>query len=212
MREKTIRLAPHWTRGIRRWLDKGFDADREWYARANLFCKELGIRFETSAARVAAVLAALSPGTSWDRNKIETRALLEEWRGQRTPGTFPYTTYPANVKKARRILRASDRPCFLDLVKPRPASGWKIGSFYRNIVDPVDPDPVTIDRHAIAICLGHPPDEGEQQLTGYRYRCYAAAYRRVAAERGMVPSEVQAITWAAYRRHTGDLHQTELPF
>jgi hypothetical protein len=161
---------------------------------------------------VAAVLAALSPGTFWNRNKNETTALLEEWRGERTPGTYPYTTYPANVKKARGILRATGRDCYLDLVKPRPASGWKIGSFYRNIVDPTDPDPVTIDRHAIAVCLGHAPTDGEQQLTGYRYRCLAAAYRKVATERGMVPSEVQAITWSAYRRTNGDLHQQDLPF
>ncbi len=212
MRQKPAKIAPHWTRGIRRWLDKGLDADREWYGRARTFCAALAERFETSPERVAAIMAAMSPGTSWDRNKIETRAMLEEWRGERTPGTFPYTTYPANVKKARRILSGAERDCYLDTVKPRKDSGFKIGSFYRNIVDPSDGDAVTIDRHAIAVCLGHAPDDGEQQLTGYRYRCYAAAYRKVAAERGMVPSEVQAITWAAYRRYTGDLHQTELPF
>lgn len=193
-------------------MSKGLSADRAWYPRANEICATLAKDFGTSVVRVAAVLATLSPGTSWDRNKIETRALLEEWRGQRTPGTFPYTTYPANVKKARGILQAPDRDCYMDLVKPRKDSGFKIGAFYANISDPRDMGPVTIDRHAIAICIGHAPDAGEQQLTGYRYRCYAAAYRKVAAELNMVPSEVQAITWAAYRRYAGDLHQTDLPF
>ena len=212
MKQKPEKIAPHWTRGIRRWLDKGLDADRQWYSRANRFCSRLAVTFGTDKARVIAVMAALSPGTHWDRNKQETRAMLEEWRGQRTTGLFPYTTYPANVKKARAILAATDRACYLDLVKPIPASGHKIGAFYRNILDPKDAEPVTIDRHAIAICLGHAPGDGEQQLTGYRYRCYTAAYRKVAAERGMVPSEVQAITWAAYRRANGDLHQQDLPF
>ena len=212
MAHKKPKLGRGWTRNIRAWLDKGLDADRAWYRQARQYCAGLAKRHGTDTARVVAVMAALSPGTSWDRNKIETAALLEEWRGERAAGTFPYTTYPANVKKARRILRLTERECYLDAVKPHATSGNKIGNFYRNILGPNDPEPVTIDRHAIAICLGHPPTEKEQSISSYRYRCFAAAYQKVAAERGMVPNEVQAITWSAYRRANGDLHQLDLPF
>jgi hypothetical protein len=123
-----------------------------------------------------------------------------------------FTTYPRNVEKAERIRRVSKRADYLDLVQPQPASGWKIGSFYRNIVDPDDGEPVTIDRHAIAVAIGHAPSGREQNLTAYRYRCLAEAYRQVAAERGLTPNAVQAITWCEYRRTKGDLHQEPLPF
>jgi hypothetical protein len=129
----------------------------------------------------------------------------EQDRNAGAVGGVARTTDPGNVS-VYDVSREREKGA------ARPDSGFKIGAFYANIVNPRNAEPVTVDRHAIAICLGHPPDEGEQQLTGYRYRCYAAAYRLVAEERGMVPSEVQAITWAAYRRYTGDLHQSELPF
>ncbi len=76
-------------------------------------------------------------------------------------------------------------------------------------MDPDDPDPVTIDRHAIAIATG---ERGDAGITAWQYRCLAEAYRIVARERNMVPNEVQAITWCAFRRENGDLHQEPLPF
>jgi hypothetical protein len=162
-------------------------------------------RSGTDYRRVAAILASMSPGTFWERNKMETAALL-------MGADVEFTTYPRNVEKAERIRTVDKRGDYLDLVKPNPASGWKVGSFYQNIVDPDDPEPVTIDRHAIAICLGRAPNEREQSLTRWRYACYAAAYREVAAERGLSPNAVQAITWCEYRRANGDLHQEPLPF
>jgi hypothetical protein len=200
MRGKPVQVDPAWLDGIRAWLDRGNPADGRWYADARRWCKQTAREVRTDYRRVAAVLATMSPGTNWDRNKSETRALLA---GTETE----FTTYPANVLKAEHIREVDKRSDYLDLVKPRPGSGWKIGSFYRNIVDPDDAEPVTIDRHAIAVCLGHAPDDREQQLTAYRYRCYAEAYRLVAAERGLTPNAVQAITWCEYRRANGDLHQ-----
>jgi hypothetical protein len=190
---------------IRRWLELGKAADQNWYREANRWCRKMGRRYGHDYRKVAAILASMSPGTAWDRNKEETEALL-------AGKEIEFTTYPHNVEKARKILDSPRQKDYIALVKPRKDSGWKIGSFYRNITNPEENGPVTVDRHAIAICIGHAPTPKEQSITAYRYRCYAAAYQRAACEAGMLPHEVQAITWSEYRRRNGDLHQVDLPF
>jgi hypothetical protein len=150
----------------------------------------------------------MSPGTTWERNKAETRGLI---RG--TPMLF--TTYPANVRKAERILAFDgDLPRIPELVAPHwPQSGHKILSFFDNIVRPRESRAVTIDRHAVAICLNRQPSTRELGLTWKAYRDYSRAYEIVANEFRVKPHEVQAVTWCEWRRTEGDLHESQaLPF
>lgn len=189
---------PHWTRNIRRWMERGSRADRLWYTETNLWVRSVG-----PLHRTAAIMAALSPGTTFERNKVETAALVN--------GTnVEFSTYPANVEKARRILAAPDGSDWAALVAPRwPQSGHKIRAFYENIVDPGGSRAVTIDRHAVAICLNRQPTPRELGLTWKAYRCYSRAYEIVADRHGLRPHELQAMTWVAWRDRNGDLHDTE---
>lgn len=97
----------------------------------------------------------------------------------------------------------------------------KVRNFYSNIYAPNDPaGPVTIDTHAVAAGLLRPLSgesrevkhnfggniKGEvgpsnSKITGVRgtYGIYAEAYRRAAEERGILPREMQSITWEAVR-------------
>lgn len=97
----------------------------------------------------------------------------------------------------------------------------KVRNFYSNIYAPNDPTgPVTIDTHAVAAGLLRPLSgnsrevkhnfggnvKGEagpsnSKITGVRgtYGIYAEAYRRAAQERGILPREMQSITWEAVR-------------
>lgn len=91
----------------------------------------------------------------------------------------------------------------------------KIRSFYNNIIAPnSDRGDVTIDTHAVAAGLMRPLSAATKEVghnfgsgtsnssvTGNSgmYGLYAEAYRRAAAERGVLPREMQSITWEAVR-------------
>lgn len=97
----------------------------------------------------------------------------------------------------------------------------KVRNFYNNIYAPNDPSgAVTIDTHAVAAGLLRPLSGNSREVmhnfgsgvvgeggpknssvTGVQgtYGIYAEAYRRAAQERGVLPREMQSITWEAVR-------------
>jgi hypothetical protein len=97
----------------------------------------------------------------------------------------------------------------------------KVRNFYNNIYAPQDPaGHVTIDTHAVAAGLLRPLSGNSREvmhnfgsgvvgeggpknssITGVQgtYGLYAEAYRRAAQERGVLPREMQSITWEAVR-------------
>jgi hypothetical protein len=90
----------------------------------------------------------------------------------------------------------------------------KVRNFYNNIIDPEARDgQVTIDTHAVAAALmeplsGEDPEvkdnlggAGGTDMTGLSglYPIYAHAYGQAAKARGVLPREMQSITWEAVR-------------
>jgi hypothetical protein len=97
----------------------------------------------------------------------------------------------------------------------------KVRNFYNNIMDPNDASGhVTIDTHAVAAGLMRPLAGADLEVahnfgsnvkgtvgpknssfTGMKgtYGIYAEAYRRAAKERGILPRQMQSITWEAVR-------------
>ena len=91
----------------------------------------------------------------------------------------------------------------------------KVRNFYNNIFTPMsDKGYVTIDTHAVAAALFKPLSGNSKEvshnfgtgasaskITGYRgtYAIFEEAYRRAAKERGVLPREMQSITWEAVR-------------
>lgn len=94
-----------------------------WYYRAHEFCKELSARFDLSLAVVCGIMSALSPGTNWERNKLETTNLI---RGRKTG----FTTYRRNVVKARAILNGELMP----ELAFSPRTGAKTYNFFHKSV------------------------------------------------------------------------------
>jgi hypothetical protein len=109
----------------------------------------------------------------------------------------------------------------LSTISANLGSQHKVRNFYSNIYDPLDQaGPVTIDTHAVAAGLLRPLSGNSREvlhnfgsgvlgeggpknsaITGVQgtYGLYAEAYRRAAAERGILPREMQSITWEAVR-------------
>jgi hypothetical protein len=104
----------------------------------------------------------------------------------------------------------------LDNISAQLGEQHKVRNFYNNIVDPAGAHgSVTIDTHAVAAALLRPLS-GASAEVGHNfgalgaasssifgskgtYGIYAEAYRRAAAQRGVLPRELQSITWEAVR-------------
>lgn len=154
-----------------------------WYNNANAFAWELDW---VNPRRAAGIIAVLSPLISWEKNKDNARRVYAE------DENIPYIK--KNVAKAYAILNGWNP---LDVV-----SGPKVTAFYHNIVNPYSDDPnhVTIDKHAADICLGYStPYENFSRFIDKNRDAMAIAYVDAAHEANILPLQMQAITWTAWR-------------
>jgi hypothetical protein len=145
----------------------------------------------------AGVVAALSPSCEWDVNLRCAMALVRS-RGLRSSDDDTRFQSRVNCGKGARIL-SGELP--LDVL-----GGAKVRSFYVCILDPSDPTAVCVDRHAAAVAYGFTMSDKQMSravavlASVDRYEAIAEAYRAVASARGLLPLEVQAVTWVAWRR------------
>ena len=161
---------------------------RGWYFAAHDIAREVG------AGNVdigAGIIAALSPNTAWDINiRIAREFPLE-------PGRNVHTKLQCS--KARRILEGEP--------PARVLRGLKERAFYANIARPHLSRAVTIDRHAARVALGYnlTVDEINNRIkrVGVQPKI-TRAYTRIAREYCALPSQIQAISWLAYRRAFSD--------
>lgn len=130
-------------------------------------------------------------------------------KGDGTPATMMWSTYDP-IKKSVLIYRDGSRPNISDQL----GEEHKIRSFYNNIAAPKsDIGHVTIDTHAVAAALFEALAGSDEPVThnfggtgkssligvGGTYGIIADAYRTAAAQVGMLPREMQSITWEAVR-------------
>jgi hypothetical protein len=170
----------------------------EWYERAHEEAKKVG---GGDVRRGAGIIAALSPLNDWDRNVAQAHEL-------RKTGHVPGALLPENVAKAQRIHAGQDPHEVL--------GGHKVRSFFENIHDPSNKEPVTIDRHAYDIAMGHPfvgtgrkstPRGGEGKMSPDiglsaigRYQHFVHAYKTASEHLGVdVPNRTQAVSWVSHR-------------
>lgn len=157
---------------------------REWYPVAHDLADILG---DGDTRKGAGLIAALSPQTAWERNCD----LARDASNGNVHGHNGKT-----LDKVRDILAGIDPEDVLPLDK-------KTGHFFRNIADPSDPDPVTIDRHAHDVAVGERYGNRDRGLgCATRYATLAHAYREAARRLGELPNVVQAVTWVSWRNNS----------
>lgn len=125
------------------------------------------------------------------------------------PATMMWSTYDP-IKKSVLIYRDGSRPN----ISNQLGEEHKIRSFYNNIAAPKsDIGHVTIDTHAVAAALFEALAGSDSPVThnfggtgkssligvGGTYGIIADAYRTAAKEVGLLPREMQSITWEAVR-------------
>lgn len=185
MAKKPYRPAVHvLARNIRATYDAATPLDvlqgRTWYDAARAAAVALDPH---NVERAAGILAALSPQQTWQGNLAAAAAIYA--------GEAPTFATGPNIAKARAIHDGGEP---LDVL-----GGPKVRAFYANIVG--DPNVVTIDRHAVDAARGRRGAYATHNTSSVHvHAAFVEAYRRVAAEVGETPANLQAIVWVTWRR------------
>lgn len=163
------------------------------YFRYNEVLTNLADYYGVPFDKTVAVFAALSPNSDYQGNLRSAASVLKGFIEGVDVELIRVTSYNHCRDRAFSYLGGVD---FLATV-----TGKKIRSFYRNILNPMDPDPVTIDGHAVNIWRGRRAGNLRQVASGhFNYETVTVDYRTVAARVGLLPNQVQAITWFTWKR------------
>lgn len=184
---------------IRAVFDGATQAERlegmQWYLKAHIEIDATASKYRMPTSYVAGVVAALSPGNSWERNLEHARILIHDFKQGLRGGDLPMVgSYGrANVLKAERIL--------LGEIPLAVLGGLKVRAFYECLLNPWNPKDaaVCIDRHAKSVAIGYRVADKDSVPTPKQYEVLAAAYRAAANELQVAPHVVQAVTWVAWR-------------
>ncbi len=169
-----------------------------WYDDAQKAAYLIALKYDVPVYIVAAVIAALSPNNKWSRNVTNADALIGAFIRGDGMLSVKVSTYNKMKQKAWDILTA--RPNY-DGAKTM-LKGQKITSFFMDIMGEFN---VTIDGHARNIAYGERVGLTDDRTNiGVReYRALQAAYEEAARRVGLMPYQLQAITWRVWRDRHG---------
>lgn len=153
-----------------------------WYTRVNRFCRDLGFKYNQPTWKVAAIMSALSPRSSFENNCYDTEELLKS-------GLNAKLKSPLFRKKAIAIYNASCYNETRSFFKEK--TGRKTLSFWENIM--LKGNRVTIDVHMIR----HLGIKGS--LTDKKYREAEEAIQKYAKKINVKAYDLQAILWTTVR-------------
>ena len=169
-----------------------------WYPNAQKAAHDIAVKYDIAVYLVVAVIAALSPNNKWTRNLVNADALIGAFIRGDGIDSVKVSTYHKMKQKAWDILAA--RPDY-DGAKAM-LKGQKITSFFMDIMGEFN---VTIDGHARNIAYGERVGLTDDRTNiGVReYRALQAAYEEAARRVGLMPYQLQAITWRVWRDRHG---------
>jgi hypothetical protein len=159
----------------------------KWYEEARKFVHTLDPQ---NPHRAAGIVSALSPMRTWKQNVTAAGAFYSGRRNIAMTGA---------IRKCEAILEADPSEI------PGILNGPKIKSFYDCIIDK-DSLEVCIDRHALDVSRGYSVLYKNEHLRSTflarkgNYEKVQAEYRKAAKVLDLLPRELQAITWLAWRR------------
>lgn len=170
------------------------DAGMVWYDEAHEIARDMACRHGLPTIEHAAgIISVLSPAVRWETNVIDAESVCKASRAS----DIKVSTYGAFKRKAIAIKLGSDPSTLIN-----PVTAPKTYSFWRCICEPSNKEFVVVDRHALAVAMGRevPDDKRSALLRGKdRYKFYADVYIRAAKKEGILPHQMQAITWLTWR-------------
>lgn len=170
---------------------------KRWYQNANEFCQHLSYKYNLPIEKVAGIVSALSPQNSWEINKSMAETFIQRKGKGRVKNR-------ACDQKAKNIYNADDISQIENMLSFKEDGAFKTKSFYKNIINPQCNNSVTIDRHALAVCIQNPErtralNNMEAKITKRQYEFFQDCYRTAALKLGISPAELQACSWLSYR-------------
>lgn len=163
------------------------------YRRYNEVMQGLADYYGVRLPAAVAVFCALSPNSDYKGNLRSAASVLKGFTEGVPVEFIRVSTYKHCRDRAYSYLTGVN---FLASV-----SGKKIASFYRNILNPDDPEPVTIDGHAVNVWRGRRENLKAVVVgRGFNYDQVARDYRLVARDVGLLPNQVQSVTWFTWKR------------
>lgn len=186
MAETVVRILTVWNRST----DTDREAGARWYREdSETVLGALVAAGAPTREAAAAVIAHLSPRTTWARNVAGALALVSEGEA----AALALGCMSASVTRAVAALSAPGADAALATLK-----GPKTSRFARNLLG--DSEAVTVDVWAARIAMGACVEDPEKVLarTGVYDAC-EAAYREAAHRTGVDPTTMQATTWVVAR-------------
>lgn len=163
------------------------------YKQYNRLMQMLADKYYCSIEQVTAVFVSTSPNNDYMNNLRSTVSILEGWKNGDPLERITISTYHHCRTRAWKYLTGEWD--FWTKTK-----GPKIKSFYKNIIDPSSHEHVTIDGHMVGAWAGRRILMKEVAHTRFNYETIANDAKSVAKMYGLVPCELQAIIWFAWKR------------
>ena len=181
---------------------------KNWYSNAYSIACTLGKKYGVHSNTVSAVISALSPSNKWNRNVEDAEMMLRANAYDLDLTECKPSTYGKQKLKAIAIIEGNVSN---DETLKRILSGQKTKSFYANISTNGKTTDCTVDGHAYNIWNGTVTNLNDvPNMTPKTYKMIQEDYRQAAIEISAITesetgeiltaSEIQAITWVAYRR------------
>ena len=169
-----------------------------WYSKAQCAAYDIAAKYDIAVYIVVAVISALSPNNKWLRNLSNADALIGAFLRGDGIDAVKVSTYHKMKQKAWDILAA--RPDY-DTAKAM-LKGQKITSFFCDIMGEFN---VTIDGHARNIAYAEKVGltDDRTNIGKLEYRALQSAYEEAARQLGLMPYQLQAITWRVWRDRWG---------
>lgn len=171
-----------------------------WYFKAHSLCQKLAsTKKGLDTTRTAAIIAALSPLTSWDENVRRAERLIKFG----DVGGLGHA-----VITAKDILNGADPETRIN----RTRQNYKVSAFFHNIAFPSTSNDVTIDRHMWAMVFDDVAimDKAQLYFKAKEYGTVKDEFRTVATGLELLPHQLQAITWLTWRRMVGKSPKAKL--
>jgi len=193
------RLSAEWKKADDIDINEGIQAYFNYHKTMQAFADHYGHNLDV----VTAAFCALSPNSDYKGNLRSLASVLDGINDGVNPGAITVSTY--NHCKDRAIDYVLGRADFED--KKR---GLKILNFYRNILRPYDPKPVTIDGHMIALHMGEELTMKEAKVSRRGYERMAQDFRELAKRKGLLPNQAQATLWFVRKRTRNIKYDSQL--
>jgi hypothetical protein len=160
-----------------------------WYLDSHNYIKEMSVSLNVKFDLACGIVAVLSPMLAWSENLNLAHQLIK-FNGK-LPASVKSSAFPLNIEKARKMLKAKRVFPYL--------RGVKVVEFYHNILNPLDPDHVTIDTFMLA-CHYNKNEGLGRYFTEKHIGPLKQIIRGLGIKYSLLPCQVQATIWLTYHR------------